>query len=324
MKNIFTIIILAFAINFAQANDTLTVVFYFEAQSSTLTQTQEDSISSILEYATPVSIVGFANALPNMTTHQANIDLANDRAMSVATIVNLIPTGYQVIKSNSASDRRVEITFVIETKMPTSNELFIDIYGNEVSLSDISNPTNGDDSAQASSITNTSIINDNTNNISPLCMPRMIACEFKITNETRAAFNTMSAVSNPDNSCGCSIAGGSLQDTWGLYKSYQDSATMYVHIDNGLRDLYTFKAMEVRKCWKTMFNAYKYQTKMKSRDPSFDIRQHRLEQEVSAKAKVTTKRSNRSKYKSHTSVRLRRPVRLNNTVWIRLFPFSAC
>lgn len=317
MKNIITIFILAFAINFAQANDTLTVVFYFEAQSSTLTQTQEDSISSILEYATPVSIVGFANALPNMTTHQANIDLANDRAVAVSTIVNLIPTEYQVIKSNLASDRRVEITFVIETKMPTSNELFMDIYGNEVSLNDINTPITENNSAQADSV-------ENTNNISPVCMPFMITAEFKITNETRAAFNTMSTVSNPDNSCGCSIAGGSLQETWGLYKAYQDSATMYVHIDNGLRDLYTFKAMEVRKCWKTMFNAYKYQTKMKSKDPSFDIRQHRLKQEVSTKAKVTAKRFKRSKYKSHTSVRLRRPVRLNNTVWIRLFPFSAC
>lgn len=312
MKNIFTILILAFAINFAQANDTLTVVFYFEAQSYTLTQTQEDSICSILEYARPVSIVGFANALPNMTTNQANIDLANDRAVAASTIVNLIPTEYQVIKSNLASDRRVEITFVIETKMPTSNELFIDIYGNEVSLNDINTPITENNSAQADSV-------ENTNSISLVCIPLMITADHKVT-----SLDTMSAVSNSDNSCGCSITGGSLQNTWALYKAYQDSATMYVHIDNGLRDLYTFKAMEVRKCWKTMFNAYKYQTKMKSKDPSFDIRQHRLKQEVSIKAKVTAKRFKRSKYKSHTSVRLRRPVRLNNTVWIRLFPFSAC
>lgn len=109
------ILLIAFTVAIANAQ---TVTFYFAPQSSELSIEDMDSLVTLLENNVVTKVIGFANALPNTRTSQANLDLAYDRAFNITTIAGQeIKIYSEVTVSDLATDRRVEITFAeVENK----------------------------------------------------------------------------------------------------------------------------------------------------------------------------------------------------------------
>lgn len=317
MKNLILTILVAFVATFANAkNDTTVVTFYFPAQSSTLTQAQVDSIQTIIANNNVVAVTGFANQLPNTVTNQANVNLALDRAMSVAMITGTVDVTFEVVMSNSSLDRRVEIMIVTNTMDYT----YTNIYGEEVTLGEIVDKMNSSDNSSTNET-------ETNNNQLPINIDVVKVNTINVENTIPNFKSTIKGdiVIEYNAHCGCSPVGNSLRDTWALYKSYQDSAKVYAHQDAGLKDLYTLKARELRKCWRLMHNAYKYQTRLSANNPNFDITKYMIEKEVKEinKKNNLNVKSNRNR-KKRKKVRLKRSIRLNDNVWIKIFPFSAC
>lgn len=123
MKQWILILVLAFA---AAAAFGQKAIFFFPAQSATLSAEQVDSIEALLEGGASIdSVAGWANQLRNTRTLQANAALALDRADAALSALNY-PTaavGYFVARSNKASDRRVEIFFSTQASFETSTTL---------------------------------------------------------------------------------------------------------------------------------------------------------------------------------------------------------
>ena len=119
---------------------------------------------------------------------------------------------------------------------------------------------------------------------------------------------------NTNPSCGCGVD-NSLELTWKLYLSYQDSASLFTHVDNDLRNKYTAFATQTRKCWEAMHKAYKQQGKEVQATTSNPLAIKSSFKTLPAKAKAR-------KVKKRKHYRLpRRRVSLNDNIWSKLFPF---
>ena len=101
-------------------------VFFFPAQSATLSAEQVDSIETLVGSGVSIdSIAGVANQLRNTRTLQANAALALDRAEAALSALSYpnAAVGSFVARSNKASDRRVEIYFSTQAALQTSTPL---------------------------------------------------------------------------------------------------------------------------------------------------------------------------------------------------------
>lgn len=251
MKNLI-IITLMFVAAIANGQS---VTIYFDASSYEVSTVAEMAINEIPANATIDSVVGYANTLRNLNG-MSNIELATLRAQEVSAYVDFIP-GNVYVRGTTALDRKVVIYYHIENVKFTTVEDNINDYAivdtNDITNHNAFNNTditdNIDDNATSNGVDSTSIV-------------MTYADTTKFTQYELDVFNQPLVNSNIEDkgSCGCGV-NNSLEQTWELYKAYQDSSRWYTHIDNERRNMYDAWATQVRICWESMLKQYRYQQK---------------------------------------------------------------
>jgi hypothetical protein len=279
---------------FAQDN-TKEVTFYFPAEVAELTKTQSDSLVSLLSQGwEPTEIVGYANALPNLTTHEANTSLARRRAEEVAAWVDLKPTSYRVMVGGWEY-RKVVIRF--QKGECISNTEF----NNVDSKFEFNGNPDGNDVVN----------NNNVNNVNDsLAATNVIVNTIDTIIILDTIYITINKQKEPTSSYYC--GNKSLAEVWKEYKSIQAEcrkADSYVE-----KQMLASQARKVRECWTRMYQAYKRQQADKHKTIE--------KNDVSNVQKSTRKLTS---FKSRKYIRLPTRTRgLNATIWTRLFPWSAC
>jgi DNA polymerase III gamma/tau subunit len=317
MKNlILALIIWAISMTAAVYGQTLEVVFYFPVSSATLSIEQTDSIETIMKSGfEPVSVVGYANTYSNLTTDETNESLARRRSEVFGAPV----TTSHVVLAGEAEMRKVVITFAVSTlSVSTDVQLSSDnvrqeesgtVSNDNIETADLS--ANNAVSPNNSFASVSSEISDSAARVAYLDSLYANASEYE-----KAAWAISVTPTSQDDakSCGCGV-NQSLEQTWKLYESLQDSASVNVHINNNLSKEYTCQATQVRICWESMYKAFKQQTKEQASSKVSGKKVDETKAPARAKVKSTAYRQSGKSHKS---------ARLNDNLLSKLFPFRGC
>lgn len=299
------------------------VSFYFAPSEYVLTDAQQDSIESFLN-SNPnlvvVEVIGYANTLPNYNG-MSNTDLALARAEEIAGWVDFAPSGISVA-GTTANDRKVTVVFEV-----SQDETVETVISNEQSVADadqalVDSMLAAHSNRQVIVITDANgvvgILADSTDAI---CFDVNYTDTVAYTSYEEAIFAMPIPSINESPSCGCGV-NNSLEQTWALYKSYQDSASLFTHVDNDARNKYTVFATQTRMCWEAMYKAFKQQENQPMANGK-----NPLAVKSSLKAEVPARTKAKSTKKSHKARKVRKAKRTwrpNDSVWSKIFPFRAC
>lgn len=232
-----TIFMMLFIASFS-FGQSMTVTFYFPAEVAEFTTQQIDSLDKLMQAGwEPTEVMGYANALPNMTTREDNMDLARRRAETAAATVDLKPTGWAV-NVGGAEYRKVEITF-IKSESVTVSEPNDTILVPAIEI--LPGVKTSPDTIQIVKI-DTVKITDTIYIVS-------------------ATIDPIEVTTSSANDC----CGGdkSLGQVWNDYKSFQTKAKFANTYEEKL--VLTAKATAIRACWNRMHRKYKEQAKAPKR-----------------------------------------------------------
>lgn len=246
-----------------KAQSTDSIVINFDAQSAEATELQIANAIAKLDGKEVIQINGYANSLPNMTTKQANIDLAYDRAINVAYAIE---AGYAdleatVVVSNKASDRRVVIYFedyvvpapAVSAKSVDSIQTNVQ---NDIAF-DFDSVIDSSNTVRIALSYNAGVLSVDSISNAPRYVDTASFSEYELAIISQDVVDTISEKSFATNNkrCACDET-ADLAELWSNYKALQDSAQFYTHrisdekyADNTGRDYFTYKATEMRVCW---------------------------------------------------------------------------
>lgn len=316
----------------AQSNS---IAFYFEASASMTTQQHAEELATLRSNLVIDSIVGMANTLPNYSGI-SNTDLAYNRAVNIGlTIedmfgVDYYPQATVVVRGTSANERKVvvyyhyaeeSVSYVFSDSSVAELDTISDIDFAELQVEDSVSVSDTTFSFTQFPMPFAGLVIVDANGIVGVLVDSMDCISFDVDTLSayeEAVFAMPLPQINSSPSCGCGV-NNSLELTWELYKSYQDSASLFTHVDNDSRNKYTALATYTRNCWEKMYAQYKRQLKDEAplacgTNPLAVKSSLKVEAQARAKAKSKSKRSRRP----------RKSWRPNDNFWSKLLPFRGC